>query len=238
MWAFSETVDGMSEACIAFGTPVTGGNVSFYNETDGKGIYPTPVIGMVGIVDDPRRVATQWFTSEGDVIALLGESRDGIGGSEYLRLVNGVVEGPLPDLDLDREIAVQKACRQMIGEGLLSSAHDTSDGGLAVALAESSFSSYRREAIGATIKLDDAIESKAALFGEAPSRIVISASASNVERIREIAAENNVPFSEIGTVGGDRLTIDVGGAREIDESVASLESAWRGTLNAAMAIGK
>jgi phosphoribosylformylglycinamidine synthase subunit PurL len=238
MWAFSETIDGMAEACTAFGTPVTGGNVSFYNETDGNGIYPTPVIGMVGLIDDPRHTTTQWFTTDGDAIVVLGANTDEIGGSEYLRKIAGVVSGPLPSLDLEREVAVQDVCRQAIGLGLVRSAHDCADGGLAVTLAESCFSSYGRGAIGADVTLDDELDPAPLLFGEAPSRIVLSVDPTNVSRIAELAASKNVPFREIGRVGGERLRVALRGALAIDEAVVDLESAWRGTIDAAMAAGK
>jgi phosphoribosylformylglycinamidine synthase len=238
MWAFSETIDGMAEACTAFGTPVTGGNVSFYNETDGKGIYPTPVIGMVGLIDDPRRVTTQWFAAEGDAILLLGENTDELGGSEYWRQLAGVVAGPLPALELAREIAVQEACRAAVMEGLVRSAHDCADGGLAVALAESCFSSYGRAATGAEVALEDTIGEAALLFGEAPSRILVSVDPANLSRVAEIATAKGVACRRIGTVGGDRLRIDVRGTTVVDEPVAGLERAWRGTIAEAMSIGK
>jgi phosphoribosylformylglycinamidine synthase subunit PurL len=238
MWAFSETIDGMAEACGAFGTPVTGGNVSFYNETDGKGIYPTPVIGMVGLIDDPRRVTTQWFTIEGDEILLLGDNTDELGGSEYLRQLGGVVEGPLPELDLDREIAVQDVCRTAIGKGLVRSAHDCADGGFAVALAECCFSSYGRTGVGAEVALDDAGDGAAILFGEAPSRILLSVDAKIAARVAEIANAKGVRCRKIGTVGGDRLRIALHGDVVIDDAIGDLESAWRGTIGAAMAVGK
>jgi phosphoribosylformylglycinamidine (FGAM) synthase-like enzyme len=238
MWAFSETIDGMTEACEAFGTPVTGGNVSFYNETDGKGIYPTPVIGMVGLIDDPRRITTQWFSIEGDEILILGENTSELGGSEYLRQLAGVVEGPLPALDLARETAVQDVCRTAIGEGLVRSAHDCADGGFAVALAECCFSSYGRASVGAEVALDDAGDEAAILFGEAPSRVLMSVDARNAARIAQIANEKGVPCRRIGTVGGDRLRIALHGDVVIDDRVSDLESAWRGTIGAAMAIGK
>ena len=238
MWQFSETIDGMSEACRAFDTPVTGGNVSFYNETEGKGIYPTPTIGMVGLVDNPRHITTQWFEREGDEILLLGENLGELGGSEYLAVVCGAVEGPLPDLDLARETAVQEACRRAITSDLVRSAHDCSDGGLAVALAEGCFSSYRKAAIGATIDLGDDLDATALLFGESPSRIVVSVEPGAVARVEAIASELGVACTRIGTVVGDRLRISVRGETAIDRSVLDLERAWRSQIGAKMAIGK
>src|SRR5688500_10685889 len=147
MWSFSEVIDGMAEACRAFNTPVVSGNVSFYNETEGRGILPTPVIGMVGLMEDVRRVVQRGFKKEGDVIALLGTTQDDLSMSEYAVSVVGVTTaeiaaaGKVPELDMERELAVQKACLEAAEGGLLLSAHDCSDGGLAVTLAESCFSS-------------------------------------------------------------------------------------------------
>ena len=165
MWSFAETIDGMAEACRAFETPVVSGNVSFYNETEGRGILPTPVIGMVGLMEDVRRAILPGFKKEGDVIALLGTTHDDLSMSEFAVSVAGVTTGEIaaagkvPTLDLDRELAVQKTCLAAAEAGLLLSAHDCSDGGLAVALAEWCFSSLGREAIGAEVNLDGALES-------------------------------------------------------------------------------
>src|SRR5262245_5233509 len=190
MWQFSEVIDGMTEACTTFGTPVTGGNVSFYNETDGQGIYPTPVIGMVGIVEDPRHITTQWFKQEDRAIVLLGSTANDLGASEYAGATLGGLEGSVPKLDLDLERRVQEACLKIIQAGLVESAHDCSDGGLAVAIAECCFSSYRREAVGCEINLEGELSTAALLFAETPSRVVLSAVDGNVDRIIEIAAEH------------------------------------------------
>ncbi|HQR38821.1 MAG TPA: phosphoribosylformylglycinamidine synthase subunit PurL [Blastocatellia bacterium] len=238
MRQFSDVIDGMSEACVAFGTPVTGGNVSFYNETEGRGIYPTPTIGMVGLIDNPRHITQQWFTTPGDVVLLVGANEPSLGGSEYLATVCGAVAGPLPALDLETEKAVQEACRRAITEDLVRSAHDCSDGGLAVALAEGCFSSYRKDAVGARIALTDDVDATNVLFGEAPSRAVLSVRPDAVARVMEIAAELGVRIARIGEVGGDRLTISVNGDNAIDRPVADLERAWRSQIAKKMAIGK
>src|SRR5439155_8836790 len=145
MWSFSEVIDGMTEACKAFNTPVVSGNVSFYNETEGHGILPTPVIGMLGLIDDVRRVVQPGFKNPGDFIALLGTTGEDLAASEYAAVINPTVregaETKLPKLDLETELAVQLACLRAAQNGLLRSAHDCSDGGLAVALAECCFSS-------------------------------------------------------------------------------------------------
>ena len=230
MWQFSEVVDGMAEACATFNTPVTGGNVSFYNETDGRGIYPTPVIGMVGIVEDSRQVTTQWFKSEGRAVVLLGKTGDDLGASEYALATRGKNEGRVPRLDLNLERRVHEACLKMIQAGLIESAHDCSDGGLSVALAESCFSSYRREAVGCRVELAGDLSAAALLFSESPSRIVLSAVQSKVDQIIALAEEHDVPATVIGSTGGERLVIEVNGGCVIDRSIAEVESAWRSTL--------
>ncbi|HKP12006.1 MAG TPA: phosphoribosylformylglycinamidine synthase subunit PurL [Blastocatellia bacterium] len=230
MWQFSEVVDGMREACEAFETPVTGGNVSFYNETDGRGIYPTPVIGMVGIIEDARHVTTQWFSSEDRAIIVLGATADDLGASEYALVTRGELAGRVPALDLELERRVQQACLKMIQAGLVESAHDCSDGGLSVALAESAFSSYRKPAVGCSINLEGDLSQAALLFAETPSRIVLSAAAKNVEAILETAREHAIAASVVGRTGGERLVIAVNGETVIDRPVAEIEAAWRNVL--------
>jgi len=230
MWQFSEVIDGMTESCAAFGTPVTGGNVSFYNETDGRGIDPTPVIGMVGIIEDSRHVTTQWFKAEDRAVILLGETRDDLGASEYALATRGKREGRVPKLDLDFERRVQEACLKAIQAGLIESAHDCSDGGLSVALAESCFSSYRRAAIGCKLNLTGELSAAALLFSESPSRIVVSAQPSNVDQIIRLADELGVPATVIGSTGGDRFVIEINGAKVVDRTIAEVESAWRSAL--------
>jgi phosphoribosylformylglycinamidine synthase len=236
MWQFSETIDGMAEACRALGTPVTGGNVSFYNETDGSGIFPTPVIGMVGIIEDIHHVTTQWFKNHGSLIVLLGQTADDLGATQYLENSGGRIEGAVPALDLDRERAVITACLKMIQDELVESAHDCSDGGLAVALAESAFSSYRRDAVGFKVDLHGDLSPAALLFAETPSRIIISAREQCLERISEIAAETKVPLSVLGRTCGSRLEINVNGKLLIDRSVAEIEQAWRRVLPSTLEI--
>ncbi|MCI0665622.1 MAG: phosphoribosylformylglycinamidine synthase subunit PurL [Acidobacteria bacterium] len=236
MQAFSETIDGISEACRALGTPVTGGNVSFYNETEGRGIYHTPVIGMLGVIEDAKHTTTQWFNRAGDIILLLGETRADLGASEILSVVSGEVCGSVPKLDLEAEKAVQLAALIAIEEDLVRSAHDCSEGGLAVSLAESCFSSYRRDAHGAQIDLNDHAKLSqidyipALLFGESPSRIILSVDPAHVERVTEIARESRAPSTIIGNVGGDNLSIYCNGDLLIDSPVFSLEKLWRSAL--------
>jgi phosphoribosylformylglycinamidine synthase subunit PurL len=230
MWQFSEVIDGMSEACRAFDTPVTGGNVSFYNETDGRGIYPTPVIGMLGIVEDARHVTTQWFKGADQAIVLLGATADDLGASEYALVMRGELAGNVPELDLDLERRVQRACLQIIQAGLVESAHDCSDGGLSVAIAECAFSSYRKPAVGCTVNLEGELSEAALLFAETPSRIVLSAPDANVEGILEIAGQHQVAAAVIGRTGGERLQLKVNSETIVDRTVAEVEAAWRGVL--------
>ena len=241
MKAFSDTIDGISEVCRALGTPVTGGNVSFYNETEGQGIYPTPTIGMLGLIEDSKHITTQWFREAGDVILLLGESKADLGATELMASVIGEVAGDAPHLDLTAELAVQRACLEAIQVGLIRSAHDCAEGGLAVALAESCFSHYRHHAIGATIDLpenlrpevagaDETTANAAFLFGESPSRIIITAKPESVERVKEIAQQAGAVCTVIGEVGGSDLQLAVAGAPLINRSVAELEAAWNRPL--------
>ncbi|HEX8118844.1 MAG TPA: AIR synthase related protein, partial [Pyrinomonadaceae bacterium] len=237
MWSFSEVIDGMAEACEALSTPVVSGNVSFYNETEGRGIHPTPVIGMVGLVEDVRRVVTQGFKREGHLVALVGTTAEDLEATEYEATILGrtveelIASGArVPSLDLERERAVQRAVLLAAEEGLLQSAHDCSDGGLAVALAECCFSSLGRGTLGATVTLDEGVSSAASLFGETPSRVLVSFEEAQRTRLERIAAQAGAPLKVIGRVGGPRLRINVGGAEQISQAVSELEALWRDSL--------
>jgi phosphoribosylformylglycinamidine synthase subunit PurL len=238
MWSFSEVIDGMAEACRAFNTPVVSGNVSFYNETEGRGVIPTPVIGMVGLIEDVKRVIQPGFKHEGDVIALLGITSDDLSLSEYAdgnpTVKKGADVGAVPKLDLNLELAVQAACLRAAEAGLLKSAHDCSDGGLAVALAESCFSSLNREAIGADVSLTSPASSlqppASLLFGESPSRIIISFGESARAEIERIAEAANCPMTILGRVGSHRLRIKCDGEEAVNLPVADFERAWRSSL--------
>jgi phosphoribosylformylglycinamidine synthase len=237
MWSFSEIVDGMAEACRTFNTPVVSGNVSFYNETEGKGILPTPVIGMLGLVEDVRRVVTSGFKTEGDLIALLGTTNDDLATSEYAVTIGGVStesiasSGIVPRLDLELEAAVQRACLEAAESGLLQSAHDCSDGGLAVALAESCFSTLGSHGFGATIDLQGSPGVACWLFSESPSRIVISFASQSLAEVEAIAARTGAPIKVIGRVGGTRLSISIDDEQVLDSIVSELETAWRRGLS-------
>jgi phosphoribosylformylglycinamidine synthase II len=240
MWSFSEVIDGMAEACRVFNAPVVSGNVSFYNETEGRGILPTPVIGMIGLIEDVRRVVQPGFKQTGDIIALLGTTADDLSISEFASSVAGlsteemVAGGTVPQIDLQRERAVQTVCLEAGEAGLLASAHDCSDGGLAVALAECCFSSLNRDGIGAEVAVPEnltaSLSSVSVLFSETPSRIVLSFPESSLVTITEIAKRENCPFTVIGQVGGARLRIRLGDTESISVEIRELESVWRGSL--------
>jgi phosphoribosylformylglycinamidine synthase subunit PurL len=241
MWSFSEVIDGMAEACRVFNTPVVSGNVSFYNETEGRGILPTPVIGMIGLVEDVRRVVQPGFKQAGDLVALLGTTADDLSLSEYAAVVDGlateelIATGEVPGIDLQAELAVQNACLEAAETGLLTSAHDCSDGGLAVALAECCFSSLNRAAIGADITvaalLTGSLPSASSLFSETPSRIIVSFPASSRAALENIAARERCPFTLIGEVGGNNLRIKLDDKEAVLLAVSEMETVWRTSLS-------
>ena len=227
LWQFKEAVAGIGEACRALEIPVVGGNVSFYNETLGQAVLPTPVIGMAGILDDVEARCTQWFAEEGDRIALLGPDTVSLGGSEWLWTRHRRVAGRLAPLDLAVERAVQEACRAAIGARLLGSAHDCAEGGLAVTLAESCVTGPRR--LGAQVDLGR-VGGPAALtlFGEGPSRVLVSVKPDRAQHFEQLMKEFRVQWRFIGQVGGDRLRIRTDGDSLVDLDVDRISGAWRG----------
>ena len=226
MWAFAEVVEGMAEACRALGTPVTGGNVSFYNETLGAGVYPTPVVGVVGLLEDISHHMTQWFKHEGDVVVLLGPASEEVAGSEYLAVAHGLVRGR-PSIDMEMERSLQELILSANGEGLLKSAHDVSDGGLAVALAEAGFRPSGHP-LGCSVSLEVKTRPDAALFGEAPSRVVVSCAPESVRRLQVLAEEQGVPFAILGTVEGESLVVvDSSGRSLISVEVSEAKHRWQ-----------
>jgi len=237
MWQFARSIEGIAEACRALEAPIVGGNVSFYNETEGKAIHPTPMIAMVGLLDDARRALTQWFRREGDVVLLLGEPAGSLAASEYLALAHGIEAGRPAPVDLKRERALHDAVRAARDGGLLASAHDCSEGGLGVALAECCITApdgavgatLAVEAVGAGGRLD------ALLFGEAPTRVIVSVSPEDRDRMETLLRGAGVPLQMLGKVGGARLTIAAGGAAVVDLDVNDLRRAWRGALPALLA---
>ncbi len=225
-WQFEKAVDGMSEACLALNTPVIGGNVSFYNERSGDAIYPTPTVGMVGLIADVDHITTQDFQAEGDAIILLGETYAELGGSEYQKWATGSISGRPPQLDLAKEAAVQKLVLDAIRQGLVKSAHDLSEGGLGVALAESCFGS----GIGAAVSLQSDLRSDVLLFSESQSRILLSVAQEQTDAVLALAKERGVPAQVIGTTGGERLVVNVNGTEVIHAPLADLKAAWKDAI--------
>jgi phosphoribosylformylglycinamidine synthase II len=189
-WTFVECVAGMGEACRTFETPVTGGNVSFYNEDPQRIVYPTPVVGMVGLVEDMKHVTTMCFKQEKDLIVLLGENKEELGASEYLKVIHKLVKGNTPELNLDEEKRVQDACLAMIKAGMVKSAHDCSEGGIAVALAECCVASPQHW--GAKIRLSQEMRADALLFGESQSRIIITVAPEDLPQVPKMAKDQKI----------------------------------------------
>ncbi|HEX3121510.1 MAG TPA: AIR synthase related protein, partial [Candidatus Acidoferrum sp.] len=256
MWQFSEAIDGLTVACNELGTPITGGNVSFYNETLGKSIYPTPVIGILGIIEDASRVVKIGFREAGDVILLLdGASADAaskqvpviepaqeFSSSEYSKHIGGIVAGEPPEIDLVAEKRLQDLMVALASEGLVQSAHDVSDGGIAVAIAESCFASAggrpEVKALAAKITLSHATSGEPAefaLFGERGARAIVSVKPSLVARVLETARQYTVAAEQIGeTIRDTRLRIEYKGHATIDSPVEELREVWTHSLERAV----
>jgi phosphoribosylformylglycinamidine synthase subunit PurL len=223
MWEFQHGVQGIRDACVALGTPVVSGNVSFYNETEGRSIPPTPVIAMVGVVDDLEAHLTPWWKAEGDVIVLLGRSREELGASEYLAVIHGIVRGAPPWIDLEAEKRLHRLCLAAAHERLLRSLHDVAEGGLAVALAECCFGGA---GLGARVALEQEMRMDALLFGESQSRMVASLRRRHLGRVRDLARREEVPLSVLGEVRGRTLVI----GDAVDLPVAPARERWRRAL--------
>jgi len=206
MWQFKRSVEGMAEAARRLGTPVVSGNVSFYNETENKAIYPTPTVAMVGLIENLRKHITQWFKKEGDIIVLLGETKEELGGSEYLKLIHELVSGPPPYIDLEVEASLTNTLLEASEMGIINSAHDLSEGGLAVAIAESCFTP--NGPVGVKINpFYGRIREDAFLFGESQSRVIVSLDRKNIRILENIASKFGVPMEVIGKVAGNSLNI-------------------------------
>ena len=221
-WQFKQAVAGMSEACRVLGTPVVGGNVSLYNETNGEAIYPTPIVGIVGLVEDLAHVTTLGFKQEEDIIILLGITKDELGASTYLSVIHGLEAGKTPEIDLELEKQVQQATLELIKMGLVVSAHDCSEGGLAVALAECCIQGK----IGADVALTENIRPSSILFGESQSRIIISINKSKIDSVLQQLKKFQVPYKVLGSVGGDSLNI-AGSGWKVNVDVAEMEEKYR-----------
>jgi phosphoribosylformylglycinamidine synthase len=230
MWQFASAVEGLGLACRALGVPITGGNVSLYNETDGNAIYPTPVVGVVGLLEHANRVVSRRFQGSGDAIVLFGDGHGELGGSEYLKVACNLVRGVPPSVDLVAERALQALMVALADERLIRSAHDCSDGGLGVAVAECCFD---RGGMGAEISIagtrvsnHDWLNDAAALFGESASRVVVSVTPDALTSVLERAAAMKVPARVIGQTGGNRLRVAVDGRLVIEHSIDDAERAW------------
>ncbi|MFO1520375.1 MAG: phosphoribosylformylglycinamidine synthase subunit PurL [bacterium] len=221
MWQFKEAVEGVAEACRVFDTPVTGGNVSLYNETKGEAIHPTPTIGMVGVLDDISYRTRAFFQKEGDEILLVGDTFEELGGSEYLRQIHGRHEGPIPRLDFGEEKKTHALVREAIRKGWVRSAHDLSEGGLAVALAECCMGGEGAP-LGAEVEIGASFRTDALLFGESQSRVLLSVVPENREAVLSLAKSYNKSISPLGKVGGKRLKV----SKWIDVEIAALKKVW------------
>ncbi|MFC2157714.1 phosphoribosylformylglycinamidine synthase subunit PurL [Acidobacteriota bacterium] len=225
MWQFQEAIEGIAEACRIFSIPVTGGNVSFYNDTEGVSIHPTPVLGVVGKIDQIDKAVSPGFKSEGDIIVLLGENKEELGGSEYLKSLHNAEQGIPPQIDLDFEKKVQDLCIEAIDRGLLTSAHDLSEGGISVCIAECVFDSEIR--MGCDIRLEDNIRTDALLFGETQSRILVSIRPAHLTRLLDLAKEQGVTAKEIGSVTDKQIRISHNEEVVIDVDAETAFTAWK-----------
>jgi phosphoribosylformylglycinamidine synthase len=228
LWQFREAVRGLAEACRAFEIPVISGNVSLYNETEGRPILPTPTVGMVGVIENLGEVPFSHFRRDGDRIVLLGEDRGELGGSVYLRLLHGIEQGRPPVVDLDAEARLAKLLRAGVAAALVRTAHDLSEGGLALALAEATFG----ERLGARVKVG---LSATNLFSETQARALVALPARNIEKFLKLAEEAGVPAAEIGEVGGSELAIEFDGGTLI-APVAGLHATWSTALPNALGL--
>ncbi|HSD09422.1 MAG TPA: phosphoribosylformylglycinamidine synthase subunit PurL [Candidatus Binatia bacterium] len=230
MWQFQQSIAGIRDACLALGVPVVSGNVSFYNDTEGRSIPPTPTIAMVGLLDDVTRCLAQGFRRAGDLILLIGRTREELGGSEYLAAVHGIMRGAPPWIDLGFEKRMQAFVRAAAEDGLLRSAHDVAEGGLGVALAECCLSSADR--LGARIDLEQGMRADVQLFGESQSRVIVSVDRQSWPRLRDRAQREGIPVEAVGEVLGDRIEI----GDWIDLSIAELAAVWEGALERALRV--
>ncbi|MDB5149007.1 MAG: purL, partial [Mucilaginibacter sp.] len=204
-WQFVSAIKGMGDACIKFETPVTGGNVSFYNQSaDGGSVFPTPTIGMLGVMDDVENIMTADFKQPGDFIYLIGESVNDIASSQYLASWHKVTKAPAPYFDIDKEYAMHQTVKELIKHKVVESAHDVADGGLYIALLESSMPN----GLGFEIATEDSIRKDAFLFGEAQGRVVVSVAPEEQERFVEVMATSEVEFTLLGNVTNGALTVD------------------------------
>jgi phosphoribosylformylglycinamidine synthase len=243
-WQLREAVEGLAEACRAFGTPVVGGNVSLYNESPAGVVDPTPTVGMVGLIDQAAHITTQWFKQAGDAVILVAPKADpndlSLGASRFLKVCHGRKEGPVPAIDLAAEIAVQNAVRQLIRSGMIKSAHDCSEGGIAVALAECCFNP--EGLLGANVNCsarraggagDTPATTTEVLFNEAQSRILVSVAPDDAERAMHMLTAEGIAAIRIGTVSETELSIKVG-PETLRWPVAQLHDEWWNSIRRAV----
>jgi len=229
MWQFARAIDGMADACRALEIPITGGNVSFYNETEGESIFPTPVVGTVGILEDKTQRVTHHFKGDGDWIYLAGHTTDEIGGSEYLKTIHETILGLPPTLDLEQEKALHDFVRAAAGRKWLRSAHDLSEGGLGVAIVESLFGPLG-EMVGATISLESPGRADTLLFSESQSRMLVSTLPELAQDLEALADQFGMPLSRLGVTGGDKLRVQLNGLEAITLDISDLRKAWWSAL--------
>jgi phosphoribosylformylglycinamidine synthase len=233
-YQFKEAIRGIGDACRTLNTPVTGGNVSFYNESRDYAVYPTPVIGMMGLIEDVKEVMTSYFKNEGDVVAIVSrqteeQSYDGLGGSEYLKQVHNIIAGDAPDIDPSFEKKLYDAALEMIRKGLIKSAHDIADGGFAVAIAESCLMN-KKNIIGCKIDFKYPGRKDFAMFNESQSRIIISIDKKNIDECKSICSKKEISFTEIGETGGNKLIIN----KDINLNLEILNDAYYNSIQRIM----
>ncbi|SHF17314.1 phosphoribosylformylglycinamidine synthase subunit II [Seinonella peptonophila] len=226
-WQLSKAIDGMSAACHTLKTPIVGGNVSLYNESGDQAIYPTPVVGMVGLIEQRAHITTQTWKGAGEQIYLLGETLAELGGSELQYVVTGQVSGQPPVLDLEKEKSLQTGLLAMIRQGIVTAAHDLAEGGIALALAESCMDS----GLGAEITLSSPHSHVTALFSESQSRVLVSVKKSDMEKLEQLAAKYQIPCTRIGEViEQEKLLIEVNGEEVIGRSIPDIKQLWEGAI--------
>jgi phosphoribosylformylglycinamidine synthase subunit PurL len=228
MWEFQQGIAGIRDACVALGTPVVSGNVSFYNETEGRNIPPTPMIAMVGLLDDVELHLTPWWKADGDVVVLLGRTREELGACEYLSVIHGLDRGAPPWIDLEAEKRLHRVCLEAAHERLLRSAHDVGEGGLAVALAECSFGG---PGLGVRVAVERGLRADAILFGESQSRMLVSLRRKHLGHLRDLARREDVPLTVLGEVRGRSVVV----GDLIDLPVESARERWRRALERRLA---
>ena len=234
MWQFKEVIEGIAQACKTFRLPITGGNVSFYNDTEGVSIYPSPVLGVVGKVEDLTKAVSPGFKEEGNKVLLIGKNKEELGASEYLKWIFNLKRGLPPRIDLEEERRIQEFCLEAISRGLLQSAHDVSEGGLAVCLVECSFLDDQN--IGCRIDLSDKLRTDALLFGETQSRIVVTVKNQYLKKLLDLAQKREVSAQVIGNTGEDRLIIHHHHKKIIDIPIEQAFKIWKQAIPASFKI--